>query len=168
MNAYGIDIIGSIISGIYAMMIFILVVKFVPVKQRLEFFGIFNKWVVLVGLLYIFGSLKHGIGYYLSIESNYCKETGVCEKIAKQKHSTLIEQIESSLGLLQSVWVENIGEGILFVIIGLPLFTLIKNHLLAAFMTGVLAHNMAEYIGIHNYFCKTSCNVTPLFFLNNE
>jgi hypothetical protein len=65
---------------------------------------------------------------------------------------------------LENVWVENVGEGILFVLVGLPAFTLIPNKWIAAFMTGILANVVAEYTGIHEYFCKNSCSANPLSF----
>jgi hypothetical protein len=69
--------------------------------------------------------------------------------------------MKSGLGLLENVWFENIGEGVVFVIVGLPTFLLLSNKYFAAFATGILADLVAEYSGIHGYFCKANCNITP-------
>jgi len=182
MTTNGIDIGSSILSGGYALIIFLLVTKLVPIKKQLASFGIFNnhsfhsglfakylhyhsdilynKWLVLAFLLYTFGYLKHVIGYFLTIESNYCEKTSVCAELAKQTQPTWIERFKATFGFLENVWIENIGEGILFVLIGLPAFTLIPNKMIAAFLIGVFSNMVAEYTGIHKYFCKTSCKMS--------
>jgi hypothetical protein len=156
------NLLRSGLSGIYALIIYVLVSKFIPVKKQLAFFGIFNKWLVLAFLLYTFGFIKHEIGYYLTIESSYCEKTNVCEKLVKQIQSTWIDRFKVTFGFLQNIWIENVGEGILFVLVGLPLFVFMENKLVAAFLTGILSDVVAEYSGIHKYFCKTSCDINPL------
>jgi hypothetical protein len=184
MPTNGINIFASLLSGCYALVIFVLITKLVPIKQQFGFFGIFNnpsfhsglfakylryysdilynKWLVLAFLLYTFGFIKHEIGYYLTIESNYCEKTNVCAKLAKQTQPTWIDRFKATFGFLENIWIENVGEGILFILVGLPLFVFMENKLIAAFLTGVLADIVAEYTGIHKYFCKTTCNVNPL------
>jgi hypothetical protein len=166
MTPPGINIFAAILSGIYSLVIFVFITKFVHIKQKLSFFGffniLFNKWVGIAFLLYTFGFIKHEIGYYLTIESNYCEKTDVCEKLAKQIQTTWIDRFKVTFGFLENIWIENVGEGILFVLVGLPLFVLMKNKLVAAFLTGILADIAAEYTGIHKYFCKKSCDLNPL------
>jgi hypothetical protein len=106
--------------------------------------------------------MKHEIGYYMTVESSYCKQTGVCENLLKKSSPTIIEKIKSGLGFLENVWIENAGEGILFIIAGLPAFMFFSNKYFAAMVTGVLANLVAEYSGIHKYFCRTSCSAIPL------
>jgi hypothetical protein len=152
----------AIVSGIFTVAVFLFIVKFVSVKSQLAIFGIFNKWLVLAALLGTFGFTKHEIGYYLTIESSYCKQTSVCERILANKHPSIIEKLKSGLGFLENVWFENIGEGLVFIIVGMPTFLLSDNKIIAAFITGILAHLVTENSGFHNYFCRTSCSVNPL------
>jgi hypothetical protein len=162
MNELLRNIIETILSGLFAVLVFIIVTIFVPVKQRLEVFGIVDKWFILSFFLYTFGFVKHEIGYYFAVESSYCKQTDVCAKLMKQMQPTLIENIKQYLSFLENVWAESIGEGLVFLFVGLPTFLLFKNKMIAAFITGILANMVAEYSGVHTYFCKTSCSVSLL------
>jgi hypothetical protein len=74
----------------------------------------------------------------------------------------VVEKVKTAAGLVESVWFEAIGEGLLFVIIGIPLFLFSKSHILSIFLTGMVAHLIAEYTGFHLYFCKKSCDAIPL------
>jgi hypothetical protein len=153
------NILSAIATGIYAIIIFIIVSKFIvkPITSQ-QRFNIFS----LIFLLYMFGFIKHQIGYYLTIESNYCKQTSICENLIKHPELTFIERVKSGVGFLGNVWLENVGEGITFVLVGLPAFLLIENKIFAAFLTGIFAQIISEYSGFHAYFCRTSCNVIPL------
>ena len=153
---------GGLLSGIYATIVFLIVLRFVPVKQRLANIGIFNKWAVLVFLLFVFGYLKHELGYFLTIESNYCKTTGACENLVKQQKSVSLHHIKNTVGFLENIWLESIGEGIAFVLVGLPSFVFIPNKYIAAFVTGILGHLFSKYSGLHEYFCRTTCSVNPI------
>jgi hypothetical protein len=106
--------------------------------------------------------MKHQIGYYLTIESNYCKQTEICDELMKHHTPSIIDNIHGYLSFAQNVWIESVGEGLVFVLVGLPMFLGFNNKLIAAFFTGILANLGAEYSGIHHYFCKTSCNLNPL------
>jgi hypothetical protein len=154
-----IKIISIISTGIYAVVIFVLLSHFFSAKQYL---ASFNKWVVLIFLLFTFGYIKHNIGYYLTIESNYCKQTSICEETVLSNDVNLIDRIKYAIGFINNLWLENIGEGIIFVLVGLPAFIIIENKLFAAFVTGILADMFSEYSGLHKYFCRTSCNINPL------
>jgi hypothetical protein len=153
------NIFASVLTGIYALGIFIFVSKTVSVKQRLAVIGVFNKWIVLAFLLFTFGFTKHSIGYFLTIESNYCKQTNVCaDEVINNTHHTLIDKLKSLLGFMENVWLENIGDGIIFVFVGIPAFLFFENKYIASFFTGILAHLLSDYSGMHAYFCKTSCD----------
>ena len=161
MNQHILYIISSALTGIFAVFVFIIVSNFVPIKQRLELFGIVNKWFVLSFGLYTFGFMKHQIGYYLTVDSNYCKQTEICDKLMRQTQTSIIDAVKGYLSFAQTVWLESLGEGVLFVFVGLPLFLFFNNKFIAAFFTGILANLVAEYSGFHNYFCKTSCSINP-------
>lgn len=149
-------VLGTTLSGIYSMIIFVVVYRFIDAKKQLAAFGIKNEILILAFFLYTFGAIKHGIGYYLTIESNYCKQTGVCEKLLDKTNPS------SYLGFFENVWLENLGEGIIFVLVGLPVFTIMKYNIFAAFITGIMADLFAEYSGFHLHFCKSSCSAIPL------
>jgi hypothetical protein len=155
-------IIASISSGIYAVVIFALLSRVFSAKQYLANKGIFNKWVVLIFLLFTFGFIKNEIGYYLT-ESNNCKQTAICEDAMWNNNNTLIDRLKSAIGFIATFWLENVGEGIVFILVGLPAFIIMENKLFAAFITGILADIFSEYSGLHKYFCRTSCNVNPLY-----
>ncbi len=150
------------ITGFFAVVVFVLIVKYFQIKNKLEGYGILNKWLVLVAILFTFGFMKHEIGYFLTVESNYCKQTGICERLLAKSQPSIIDKMKFGIGFLENVWFENIGEGLVFVIVGIPTFLLIGNKYFAAFTTGILADLVAEYSGIHGYFCRTSCNAIPL------
>ena len=156
-----INILNALLSGIYAVSIYVLITRFVSVKNKLAIFGIFNKWLILAFLLYTFGTTKHNIGYMLTIESSYCETNGVCDTILKDSTPSLIETIKTYILSAEGLWVESAGEGILFILVGLPTFVYCKNKLVAALITGMLAHLVAEYFGFHKYFCKRSCSLIP-------
>jgi hypothetical protein len=151
-----------VLSGIYATVIFIIMLRVVPVKKNLEEIGVFNKWAVLIAVIFTFGFLKHEIGYYFTIETNYCKATGICNDLVKNTKITSLDKVKTTLGFLQNIWLESFGEGVVFVLVGLPSFIFISNKYVAAFITGVLGHLFSEYSGFHTYFCRTSCNINPL------
>ena len=158
-----ITILSSILTGIYAVIIFIIISIRFPVKEYFASNGISNRWIIFASLLFIFGFIKHQIGYYLTIDSNYCKQTEICEKnIFNPNHKTLIDKLKSVIGFMESFWLENISEGVVFVLVGLPAFLIIENKLIAAFITGILADIFSEYSGLHKYFCRTTCNSTFL------
>jgi hypothetical protein len=174
MNELPRSIIASILSGLFAVLVFIIVANFVPVKQRLELFGIVNKWLVLAAFLYTFGFVKHQIGYYFGVESSYCEQTDICNKRMKQTQPTLVENAKQYLSFAENVWLESVGEGLVFLFVGLPVFLLLhlfsfNTHrmggMTAAFITGVLAGMFSEYSGIHEYFCiltTTTLHLRPL------
>ena len=127
---------------------------------------------MLCVMLFFIGFFKHEISYYLTIESNYCKQTGICNELYDNVSldgsvMNVLQKAKTAAGLVQSVWFEAIGEGILFVIIGIPFFWGIRSHIASVFLTGMVAHLIAEYTGFHQYFCKNSCDAIPLQFHSN-
>jgi|LauGreDrversion4_2_1035121.scaffolds.fasta_scaffold01392_13 hypothetical protein len=153
---------GILFAGIYSVIVFLIVVNVLSIKKRLALLGIENKWLAFIGLLFAFGYFKHGIGYYTSLYPGYCKQTGVCEKLAKQEHSDYTEKAKAIVGFGENIWLESAGEGLIFILVGVPLFLLVRPQILAAFLTGIAAHLISEYSGINASFCRTSCSVNPL------
>jgi hypothetical protein len=95
-------------------------------------------------LLFVSGFLKHFLGYYLKIQDYYC---GTCVKGSKS-HTTK-----------QILFGESILEGGVFIILGLLLKVFIGNRWLLMFLLGFLLHVIAEFVGVHKYFCKNRCVV---------
>jgi hypothetical protein len=131
-------------------------------KTYLSNYGIKSKWAGFIVLLFFFGFLKHRIGYYTSLDSSYCRQTGICGELAKRTHATYFEKLEALVGAETTVWLESVGEGLTYVLVGVPFFLFVRPQLLAAFATGIVAHVISDYSGIHTYFCRTSCSVNPL------
>ena len=175
-------------SGMCAVLFYLFVTYTMPPK--LPIFGKINKWFTICVMMFFIGFFKHEISYYLTVESNYysdnwsrfidvdypqinrnamngyCKQTGICNELY---HNTsldgsvmnMLQKAKTAAGLVESVWVEAIGEGVLFVIIGIPFYWGIRSHIASVFLTGMVAHLIAEYTGFHQYFCKKSCDAIP-------
>ena len=82
--------------------------------------------------LFIVGFLKHFLGYYLQLQSSFCKYYGKGRAIITDNFIN-----------------ECIIEGVVF--------TLIYLLLPSAFISGFLLHIISEYTGIHNLFIKYRC-----------
>jgi hypothetical protein len=112
-------------------------------------------------VLFWFGYMKHEIGYYMTIESHYCDQTTACreeaKRVTKDPSQHVFQKLRASVGFLQNVWLEAIGEGILYILLGFPIFALVENPWVAAFALGVLSHLVASFSGFHRYFCRSTC-----------
>ena len=155
-------ITGLLFAGFYSSVVYLIVVNLFSVKKRLSLLGIRSEWLAFVGLLFLFGFTKHEIGYYTSLYPGYCKQTGICEKKLKNTDLNLIDKLSSFLGFEENVWFEAAGEGLVYVVVGTPLFLFIRPQLLAAFATGIISHLVSEHSGINGQFCRTSCSLNPL------
>lgn len=91
-------------------------------------------------VFFILGVLKHALGYYLGIQSAYCR-------IYNKTKTQAIRFTNISLVL----------EGLSFFIVGKMFSWVIPNRFIIAFLTGTLIHIIAEKTGIHTYFLKTQC-----------
>ena len=105
----------------------------------------FTSYVVssnFVLLLFVVGFLKHFLGYYLKIQDYYCNS---CVKGSKSQVST------------RNLIIESILEGGVFIILGLLLKVFIESRWILMFLLGFLLHMIAEFTGVHKYFCKNRC-----------
>jgi hypothetical protein len=57
----------------------------------------------------------------------------------------------------QILFGESILEGGVFIILGLLLKVFIENRVVLMFLLGFLLHMIAEFAGVHKYFCKNRC-----------
>lgn len=119
---------------------------FVGVYSCLIYF--FVSYVVVSSnftlLLFVVGFLKHFLGYYLKIQDFYCS---TCVKGSKSQVS------------LRDLSVESILEGVVFIIFGFLLGVFIKNRGVLVFLVGFSLHIVAEFAGVHKFFCKNRCLV---------
>ncbi len=95
-------------------------------------------------LLFVVGFLKHFFGYYLKIQDYYC---ATCVKGSKSHVTT------------RNLIIESILEGGVFIILGLLLKVFIESRWILMFLLGFLLHMVAEFVGVHKYFCKNRCVV---------
>lgn len=95
-------------------------------------------------LLFVVGFFKHFLGHYLKIQDYYC---ATCVKGSKSHVTT------------QVLFGESILEGVVFIILGLLLKVFIDNRWVLMFLLGFLLHIIAEFAGVHKYFCKNRCLV---------
>ena len=110
-------------------------------------------------ILFIVGFLKHLLGDLLQIHTYYCNYGYACNKTG----ASPVKMI-SSISLMQ-LFLECIGEGILFVILGTILVQssyLKENKIALFFIMGFSLHTIFELMGAHKLFCKTHCTKKSL------
>lgn len=117
-----------------------------------------------ISLLFFFvlGFAKHYLGYLLGIHDVYCNQGRAC----LQRNSTTSTNIQKYKATNKHLFLESILEGMWFLIIG-TLFMMStreikhkKNTLLFfvfIFLAGGFTHLLAEFVGIHTYFCGNNC-----------
>ena len=153
---------GFLFAGIYSVLVYLVVVNTFSTKQHLSWFGVRNKWIAFIFLLFTFGYIKHEIGYYTSLDPAYCKQTSECSKQLKSSQENVANRAKAFVGFEENIWLESAGEGVVYILVGIPMFLLVRPQLLAAFATGILAQYLSAYSGINRYFCRKSCKLNPL------
>jgi hypothetical protein len=130
-------IIESIIVGLYCVIIYFFI----------------NMWVsnTFLNAFFITGFLKHFLAYYLGLHSWYCNNGYSCKIIYNSDTNTKLNENKY-------IFIESIGEGILFLLVAMILNNVITNKYLIIFLIGFILHITFELIGIHKYFCLVSCN----------
>jgi hypothetical protein len=126
----------SLLVGVYCSILYIILFGF-EIKNTYIF-------------LFIFGFLKHFFGYYLGIQNYFCKH---CD------NSNVIEN-ENKKANIKPLLLHSILEGIYFLLIGSIGFIYFESNryrIILFFIIGVLTHLIAEWIGIHKYFCSNIC-----------
>jgi len=99
-------------------------------------------------LLLVIGFLKHFLGKFLGLQTWYCNNGSACIKILSQKQKYVANYIH----FLRS----SVGDSIAHLILGILLFKILAKEYLF-FAIGFILHISAEYLKIHNNFCKESC-----------
>jgi hypothetical protein len=126
----------SILSGIYSCILY-----FIVNELLLHITTIHIGW-----LFFIVGFLKHALGYLFNIHKWYCVYGNACISY-KNKNVTYTPWL----------WLECIGEGILYVLMGNIIGTFIPWLGIVFFVIGALLHIIFEYLTVHSYFCKYRC-----------
>lgn len=127
----------SILSGIYSCGLY-----FIIYGLLLHIINIPMVWI-----FFIVGFFKHALGYLLNIHKWYCVNGNAC-----------ISYKNTNVTYTLSLWIECIGEGILYILIGIILSKFIQSLAIVFFIIGALLHIVFEYLKIHTYFCKYRCN----------
>lgn len=144
----------SIFVGVYSVVIFLVLSLF---------FQDYTK------LLFVTGLFKHFLGYFLQIHRYYCNHGYACEDSPSTHIYSGFLTSKSNITLLVF---ESIIEGFAFLVFGLSLhhiFTQIlgkynihnkkEENIIMIFLLGLSFHLVAEFTGMHTYFCKERCTV---------
>jgi hypothetical protein len=99
-------------------------------------------------LLLVIGFFKHFLGKLIGLQTWYCNNGSACIKTLSQKQ----KYVANTIHFLRS----SIGEAIAHLILGILLFKFLAKEYLF-FAIGVILHIAAESLGVHNNFCKESC-----------
>ena len=105
-------------------------------------------------ILFLTGFIKHVGGYYLNIHTYYCNYGDACMRMRNGKNNNNI--LISKNKPTQLIF-ESIIEGIAYVIGGFICSFLISNMYVSVFIIGIAMHILAEFLGIHRFFCKNRC-----------
>lgn len=140
-------IIESIIVGLYCVIIYF----FINMWISNTFINAFFINAFFITAFFITGFLKHFLAYYLGLHSWYCNNGYRCKIINNS-------DTNAKLNENKYIFIESIGEGILFLLVAMILNNVINNKYLIIFLIGFILHMIFELIGIHKYFCLVRCN----------
>lgn len=126
-----------------------------------------------ISLLFFFvlGFAKHYLAYFLGIHDVYCNQGRAClqrnsTNSTNSTSSTSSTNIQKYKATNKHLFLESILEGLWFLIIGgvLMMSTGEKKHkkitllfFVFIFLAGGFTHLLAEFVGIHTYFCGNNC-----------
>ena len=125
----------SIFVGIYSLSIFFI----------LHMVGLINQ-TSLILLFFITGFVKHFLAYWFRLHDLYCVYGKACREI------DLYEKAKPDYLFLYSL-----VEGVLFILVGLLINSLVNNPAVTIFFTGFTLHLVFEILGLHKRFCKNNC-----------
>jgi hypothetical protein len=126
-------LIESLFVGVYSCIIYLFVISYVVTTN-------------FILLLFVTGFLKHLLGHYLKIQEYYCK--------------TIVINCKAKVSIPYLIF-EGILEGIAFIMMGLLLNLFIEDWYILMFLLGFLLHIVAEFTGVHEYFCNYRCTKIP-------
>lgn len=128
-------IIESILVGIYTCFIYLLFSPFIK-----------NFYLLLL----VCGFFKHFLGSSFGLWTWYCNNGESCLKILSNDQN----YEANTLYLIRG----SIYESVIFLTTGTILSFLIKQNIYLFLIMGILLHIGSEKIGVHNRFCRNSCD----------
>ena len=158
----------AIFVAFYSLIIFNLVYFFFIYLFQFSFMG-------EPFLFFITGFCKHFFAYFLGIHQYYCRHGWACishKPISSNKYL----DYNSAFAFKNQKWKDwihliawSIGEGIIFIMAYYIFFLAIKGEKkykynsivglsIFIFFMGFILHILAEWIGLHSYFCHNQCN----------
>jgi len=132
-------VVEALVVGLYSTSIFLVL------REICKIFGDYSNPSYL--FYFSIGFMKHLLGYFTGIHNYYCFYGYACKKQEREKQQ--LQQLTNTKNLL----LESILEGIWFLTCILLLKSYISPIPLLIFIIGSFTHILAEYVGVHHYFC---------------
>jgi len=152
----------SLILGIFCVAVYAGVLYTFPYMPKyMEHKMILTRIIALIFVLFLFGFYKHVVEFYGLVWAGYCKERENCYTPTLSTTTMSLKVAEQYFTYAKNVYVDAFWEGVLFVCVGLPFALTLNNGYIVAFLTGVLSHILAEWIGFNADICKTNCILNP-------
>jgi len=145
-----------VLVGLYSVIIFIVIDCFFSFVKRRNFPH--NREEYGGTILFLTGFFKHFMGWIFSLQSLYCNYGNACVRTTGDDKIYWADET--------FIIPESILEGVLYVTVGWLLFSLSFplgiNKLFwwkwtILFVSGVIIHFLAEWMGIHGLYCKYKC-----------
>ena len=146
----------SLIIGVFCVAVYAWIVYVMPIEKYLKKQIFIVRIVILAFVLFLFGFEKHVIEFYGFVWAGYCKARENCYTPTLST-TVSIQLAKDYFTYAKNVYVNAFWEGVLFVCIGFPFALTINNGYVVAFLTGVLSHILAEWLGFNADICKTNC-----------
>ena len=146
----------SLIIGVFCVAVYAWIVYVMPIEKYLKKQIFIVRIAILAAVLFLFGFEKHVIAFYGLVGTGYCKAREKCYTPSIPT-TVSIQLAKDYFTYAKNVYIDAFWEGILFVCIGLPFALTINNGYVVAFLTGVLSHILAEWLGFNADICKTNC-----------
>lgn len=150
-------ILESLVIGLFCVFVYAFVLYAFPyITKYIERRQFATRIFALIAVLFLFGFEKHVIEFYGLVETGYCKERENCYSPGIPTTVSL-QVAKDYFTYAKNVYIDAFWEGLLFVGVGLPFALTINDGYVVAFLTGVLSHILAEWIGFNDDICKTNC-----------
>jgi hypothetical protein len=132
-------VVEALVVGLYSTSIFL------ALREICKIFGDYSNPSYL--FYFSVGFMKHLLGYFTGIHNYYCFYGYACKNQEKQPYP------HPHLSNTKNLLLESILEGVWFITCILLLKSYISPVPLLIFLIGSFTHILAEYVGVHHYFC---------------
>jgi hypothetical protein len=151
-------VIESLVIGLFCVAIYAGILYTFPyIAKYMEHRRIAVRLFGLIFVLFVFGFYKHVVEFYGVVWTGYCKARENCYTPSIATTEISLKSAEQYFVYAKNVYVDAFWEGVLFTCVGLPFALTLNNGYIVAFLTGVLSHILAEWIGFNDDICKTNC-----------